>query len=851
MITQDCEGYIYVANTDGVMIFNGFTWNLVKMPRNQRPRAVFKGDDCKIYTAGYKFFGYINTEDKNEPTYIGVADSLLLESNQEFWNVFGNKDAILFQSFSDIYSYDFQNVEKIETPTNIMLGNSIKGEVFVPRIEQGLYQLIDGKLVFIEATKELPSKSKIAGISFDEEGLIIATQIYGVYKLIGNNLIEIRSPLIEKLKDEQINKITRLTNGDYAIGTILNGIYVTEDFQAVKYHLNQSNGLSNNTVLSLFVDSGGNLWAGLDKGIDLILINNGDRYFYDRQGVLGNVFTSIYYDNRLFVGSNQGLFHYNKNGSFDIVDNSQGQVWSLLEIDGDLLVGHNNGTYVLKGNRLALVSGVTGGWCMVPVGERQILQSTYTGLILLQKKDREWVLEHRITDGSVLIENFVVMDSTVFGYHTYYGITEISLDSGLREVQNINYHHYLDTTLIDDKVHFLQSEEYPVIKNKRDYYKFENGQWGRMERSNLELEQRYPLLKIQLSYLDRCSDISKYEQISNVDFNLPKGIDRPAIVSFDEGYISLGLNEMGDGRELQNVLLDYALVNGKYYGAKNIAQMELKPFQNDVTFQLTGKNFGGMPEFAYYKLKGWDDKWHPITQNGLLSFINLDHGKYELILGNGNKETAVVGFSIMPHWYESSLGLVIYIVIIGLGFWLLNIRNKIKLRQQKEKLQIEKERGIESERIKAKSEKLERELIYKSKMLANSTLTLVQKNKMLNELKTVVINETKKSGKDFPDRQKMLNLINKNINNDDEWEIFEQNFAEVHQDFLQKLKTEYPDITSSELRLAAYIKMNLSSKEIAPLMNISVRSVENKRYRLRKKMEIDHDSNLKEKLVRL
>jgi DNA-binding CsgD family transcriptional regulator len=122
---------------------------------------------------------------------------------------------------------------------------------------------------------------------------------------------------------------------------------------------------------------------------------------------------------------------------------------------------------------------------------------------------------------------------------------------------------------------------------------------------------------------------------------------------------------------------------------------------------------------------------------------------------------------------------------------------------------------------------------------------------MLNELKTVIAKDVLNDSNNRQHKQRIVSLINRNIHDDSDWEIFEKNFAEVHEDFLEKLKEKYPDITAGELKLAAYIKMNLSSKEIAPLLNISVRSVENKRYRLRKKMGIAHDSNLSDHLLRL
>ena len=86
--------------------------------------------------------------------------------------------------------------------------------------------------------------------------------------------------------------------------------------------------------------------------------------------------------------------------------------------------------------------------------------------------------------------------------------------------------------------------------------------------------------------------------------------------------------------------------------------------------------------------------------------------------------------------------------------------------------------------------------------------------------------------------------IDQNINNDDDWNFFEEAFNNADQDFLKKIKDIHLSLTPNDLRLCAYLRLNLSSKEIASLLNISPKSVEIKRYRLRKRMNLEHGTNL-------
>ena len=95
----------------------------------------------------------------------------------------------------------------------------------------------------------------------------------------------------------------------------------------------------------------------------------------------------------------------------------------------------------------------------------------------------------------------------------------------------------------------------------------------------------------------------------------------------------------------------------------------------------------------------------------------------------------------------------------------------------------------------------------------------------------------------------VISNITKSISEEDSWNVFKEAFDTADTDFLKKVKQAHPSLTPNDLRLCAYLRLNLSSKEIAPLLNISVRSVEIKRYRLRKKMELHHEQGLVEYIL--
>jgi len=157
----------------------------------------------------------------------------------------------------------------------------------------------------------------------------------------------------------------------------------------------------------------------------------------------------------------------------------------------------------------------------------------------------------------------------------------------------------------------------------------------------------------------------------------------------------------------------------------------------------------------------------------------------------------------------------------------------------------------EIERLK--HEQLVLEMRHKTMELANSTMYLVQKNKFLNRLKSEIRELTAKLDKESNKHalRQIVHRIDRDIKSKQHWKLFDEYFDEVHEDFLNRLKEVHPDLTPKDLRLCAYLKMNISTKEIAPLMNISVRGVEISRYRLRKKLGLEAGANLTEYILRV
>ena len=164
-------------------------------------------------------------------------------------------------------------------------------------------------------------------------------------------------------------------------------------------------------------------------------------------------------------------------------------------------------------------------------------------------------------------------------------------------------------------------------------------------------------------------------------------------------------------------------------------------------------------------------------------------------------------------------------------------RNKL-IEDNKKNLELTK---LENERkiMMIRNEQLETELSSKNSELATTAMSLIKKNELLLEIKKDLSRL-----KDESSKVDVIKVIDKNLRNNNDWDFFKEAFNNADKDFLNKIKGLHPDLTANDLKFCAFLRLNLSSKEIAPLLNISVRSVEIKRYRLRKKLKLDHSDNL-------
>lgn len=293
---------------------------------------------------------------------------------------------------------------------------------------------------------------------------------------------------------------------------------------------------------------------------------------------------------------------------------------------------------------------------------------------------------------------------------------------------------------------------------------------------------------------------------------------------------------------------------------------------NSIKFAYSGVTFEENERVQYqYMLEGFDKNWSGWTGEWQKEYTNLAEGTYTFRVRakdvyNRESEEAVYTFTVLPPWYRTYWANGFYVLLGLLAIWQGKKLLDRRMRRQQEQLQQEQEKALrlkeahhmeevlkaEKEIIKLNNEKLETELAHKNKELASSAMHVMHSletiDKVRGQLQTVIEQVEDKDA--LHQLRKVLRSVEEDIKVENNWDQFELHFNQIHQDFLKRLRQDYPELTHRDIKLCAYLRMNLTSKEIASLLNLSLRGVETSRYRLRKKLNLEQEENLTEFILK-
>lgn len=741
-----------------------------------------------------------------------------------------------------------------------------------------------------------------------KDSALLTTVKNGSYILSGTRITRFSSPFMDNLAARNIASAVMVNDSHIALATNLEGCYIIDKKGNLVQSLTRKEGLQNNNILSIYLDREKNLWLGLDNGIDFIAYNNAIKHIYPDYLNEGSGYAAAIHNNELYIGTSLGLYKVPLTsqpdlsfvkGHFELVQHTKGQVWNLSQVNGKLLMGHHDGAFQVEGNTAVQIDNSTGFWTFLPYSNvlpsSLMLTGTYTGIKFYNYTSGKFINSNM----QAIFESsrFVVTDNgSIWVAHPYKGIYRVQLNGNTATVKNFDQKQGVLSVngnyLFRVKNRIILTTENGVFEYNANTDKFEPSAYFNAIFADKDIRYMkedaagniwFVFDKVlgvvdmsggkpQIIYFPELTNkfVSGFEFINPIDKN-------NVLLGGEKGFYHINYEQYKKNKyQLQAQITTVKAINdrdsllfGGYHQSVNEDEKAGQQGRAAVSHAWNSFHFGfAAPVYSQqsnieysYILEGFEDKWSDFSKKTEKEYTNIPAGNYTFKVkarSNLGNESAVSSYSfrVLPPWYQTVWAYALYIALLVCGAFLLYRAQKKKFKMQQQRHEEEQKKlqylhqleleKAEKELIALRNAKLEAEIQHKTTELASTAMHLVQKGELLGKVKEQMLRLKKGNddGKESDEVKKLIRVINEEDKMDEQWEQFAMHFDKVHSDFLVVLKAKYPKLSANELKLCAYLRMNLTTKEIAQLMNISVRGVEISRYRLRKKLQVPTEANL-------
>jgi AraC family transcriptional regulator, chitin signaling transcriptional activator len=859
------DNAMYFANNYYLLRYDGVKWEKYTLPNKTIIRSIMVDGD-RIYSGSYQEFGYWFRKDA-KMHYVSITKGKKVfdvNNNEEIWKIFKFDSKIYFQSFNGIFVFDGKVIKENKLSFLISYCFVVDGQLLIASVEKGIYKWTNGKIEKINGLSLLENKV-IHGIQKHQNKIYFFTKKSGVYVFENNVLSVWENDLNNILKSANINVAQFIKNDKLIFGTANKGVFILDLNDGSFKNINRSNALMNNSILSIGQDSENDLWLGFDNGIAHIEINSPISIFYDSSGLLGSVYSVASIPKGYLMASNHGIFKY-EDKQLSLIPNSEGQAWNISKMNDQYLIGHNEGTYIFKDGLLNKLSDIDGGWNLVKSGvNNSYLQATYSGIVIYE--DVNNLQKSKFINGLLKPIKYLAQNrkNEIWAADNNRGLYRILYDDNYNtiKVDNVTKLSSISNDFgvkifeFRNEILFLINNSwytYNSIANQLEPNQLFNANFKNVSDIVTIDENHFMVLQNGLLYYVSALDAKfiknyiqeKYYKGKIINDNLKVFKDNNNyLLNTDDGFISLELKGLPE----KKVKVKIEAFNDSIL-VKNNSIINLN---SELKINVISSLYGAEKPNLFYKIN--DEKGFLPIKEGLIHLNNSNSGSQDVVIYSNDGLTynkiADFQFVVAKAWYLSSWMLFVYLILIGVIFYFYFMWNKLKyiqkLKLQKEELKhqreiFEMELKSENELNNQEYEKhiLQLELQSKSLEIAGKSLSIAKQSEMIENIQNILETES-----DFNKlKSEIKKAIKINAVNKHEWEVFETNLNQINNEFIITLSKKYPNLTPKDIKLCVYLKMNLSSKEIAPMMNISFRGVELHRYRLRKKLGLLQEESL-------
>ena len=866
---QDEIGY-YAPDKTGNLAYTSLKSML---PESERSFSdvwdiVCYGNDVFFRTT-YKIFRYSQYRITIHPP---ISTWLFLGEHQGQLIAHDERAGILIYSNNGVWS---PLIERSQLPDGFFITSICpfgKDSSLITTAKNGLF-ILSGKSLtpfVITGNRKTQSQNLSVASRFDEDDFLVSTFNDGIYRINKSGRLKERYAKAEGLQNSNIRSMLLDKDKNIWLG-LDNGISFIAYNSAIK-HVNPQQ----------FNDA-----AGYS-----IAVFEGDLYFALANGIY---YTPLNQESRdiSFTPNNVTLL-------------AGGQSWKLTVIDNKLYAARDDGFFMINHKTLIPVSNETGYWIFKPYHTPSagsfIAAGNYNGVKLFEQ-DKNGVPGRAIFSNEAGSARFLAIEhDTLWVSHPYRGVYKIIPATGGVKLYTdkdglpsaLNNHIYT----LKDKVLVATEKGIYEYDYKKDFFipsSYYKTIFGETSVRYLKEDTKGNIWFVHdksLGVVDMSTEKPRVTYLPELEGRILSGFEN--IYAADEnniftagenGFYHINYTKYKANihsfktyiRSVRAIAKKDSLIYGGYPSVlapgddnNSLPAPQLGYSWNSFHFEYSSSLYGQDANLQYsYYLKGFDDDWAEWTPKTEKDYTKLPPGRYTFLVkarNNLNNETAESSFSftVLPPWYLSIWAKSVYFILLlfaayGLYKWQERrharmqenkfLEEKKKLEEEQKRMTYQHQLQIEKsakDLIQLQNEKLENEIEHKNTQLASTAMNLVQKKEFILKIKEE-LQHLLRGGRqkiETTDLKKIFRILSDEENLDEEWEQFSMHFDNVHGDFLVLLKEKFPELKPHELKLCAYLRMNLSSKEIAQLMGISVRGVEISRYRLRKKLQIPTETNL-------
>lgn len=915
-VSQTDDGRMLFANNTGLLCFDGYRWTQMSIPNHTNIRAVlYDNKRGVIYAGATNEFGYYSHDAAtNSLRFHSLAGELADDERNfgEIWAIHDMNGDIVFQGKSNFFIHR-KDGRTVNLRQNVRIESSaVIGGRLIFASKEGIHEIKGGRTVNLPGTEPIRGRT-VRAIMQDGQQMLLATAGDGVFTYDGRTTLPYPMDITPILREGQIFCATIST--DYmAFGTVSSGLILKNRHTGAVTYANIYTGLQNNTVLSVAFDRQNNVWLGLDNGISYVIADAPYRDLLGSRNSVGTGYASAVYRGRLYIGTNQGLFslpmplrsepHPHRPQP---VAGMAGQVWNLRVIGNRLLCAADGGAYIVDGERCSRI-GQEGTWNFCPLKRHPgyIMTADYKGFCVLHDDGKSLRLHSRL-DAIADIQSGSLMegeDGTIWICHWQKGVYRVRLNATLTDATVVERYGKGNGLLMDENNVLCSMADGLRISAVDGFYRYDAAQrklvydkptstifnnYGTPLKVFQTPDGKIMAMKAHFAAVAKRGRDGRYAvdsiSLRGITDRLQLGLgdvsqldSAHTIVNHDNGFYIIGSKPKAptdDNRLIIRRIMSTAETDSVIYLAAPAADntdVKLPHSLNSIKIEFALPEYTGMNNVEYRcMLEGYDKEWSRPMSAPYKEYTQLPSGTYTFrvralnrISGRTQEIEAVI--EVLPAWYETWLAYIIYIVVAGLACrYVLKIikrrteRELVRIKAEQERQMHEQEIKLQVEREKRKhqlaemrNEQLDTELKHKQSQLSDSTMNLMRKNDMLQQIdrEMAALSESMRRGDPKARLTRQIQEIRKsiqtNMNDDDNWEKFEENFNMVYDDFMKTLTARFPDLKTNDRKLCAYLRMGLSSKEMASLLNTPVRSIETARYRLRKKLNLDGGENLTE-----